>query len=107
MTEFAPLFSRDVSCMRYSAIRRMATLAMQPGIIGFAAGTPSAETFPADEIRRIAASILETDAKAALQYGLTLGYAGLIDAVSSFGRPRRGITPQARKSASPQARNRR
>ena len=41
MTDFLPLFSQDVSCMRYSAIRRMAKLAMQPGIIGFAAGTPS------------------------------------------------------------------
>jgi len=91
MTDFAPLFSQDVSCMQYSAIRRMAKLAMQPDIIGFAAGTPSAETFPAEEIRRIASSILETDAKAALQYGLTLGFAGLIDVVSSFGRTRRGI----------------
>ena len=95
MTEFTPLFSQDVSCMQYSAIRRMAKLAMQPGIIGFAAGTPSAETFPAEEIRKIAASILETDAKAALQYGLTLGYAGLIDAVSGFGRARRGINSTA------------
>jgi 2-aminoadipate transaminase len=92
MTEFAPRFSRDVSCMRYSAIRRMAKLAMQPNIIGFAAGTPSAETFPAEEIGRIASSILETDAKAALQYGLTLGYAGLIEVVSSFSRAQRGIT---------------
>lgn len=91
MTEFAPLFSQDVSCMRYSAIRRMAKLAMQPDIIGFAAGTPSAEMFPAEEIRGIASSILETDGKAALQYGLTLGYAGLMDVVSSFCRARRGI----------------
>lgn len=91
MTEFAPLYSQDVACMQYSAIRRMAKLAMQPDIIGFAAGTPSAETFPVDEIRRIASSILEADAKAALQYGLTLGYAGLIDAVSSFSRSRRAI----------------
>jgi 2-aminoadipate transaminase len=91
MTEFAPLYSQDVACMRYSAIRRMAKLAMQPDIIGFAAGTPSAETFPAEEIRRITASILETDAKGALQYGLTLGYAGLIDAVCHFSQARRTI----------------
>jgi 2-aminoadipate transaminase len=95
MTEFNSLFSQDVACMQYSAIRRMAKLAMQPGIIGFAAGTPSAETFPAEEIRRIAASILDTDAKAALQYGLTLGYAGLIEAVSIFGRDRRSIKATA------------
>jgi 2-aminoadipate transaminase len=92
MIEFSPLYSQDVLCMQYSAIRRMAKLAMQPDIIGFAAGTPSAETFPAEEIRAIAASILDTDPKAALQYGLTLGYAGLIDLVSTFGRERRGIS---------------
>jgi 2-aminoadipate transaminase len=91
MTEFASLFSQDVACMRYSAIRRLAKVAMRPDVIGFAAGTPSAETFPAEEIRRIASSILETDAKGALQYGLTLGYAGLIDAVSALGRDRRDI----------------
>lgn len=91
MTQFASLFSQDVACMRYSAIRRLAKVAMQPDVIGFAAGTPSAETFPAEEIRRITSSILETDAKAALQYGLTLGYAGLIDAVCRFGRERRDI----------------
>ena len=84
MIEFSPLYSQDVLCMQYSAIRRMAKLAMQPDIIGFAAGTPSAETFPAEEIRAIASSILETDGKAALQYGLTLGYAGLIDLVSTL-----------------------
>jgi 2-aminoadipate transaminase len=91
MIDFAPVYSHDVACMRYSAIRRMAKLAMQPGIIGFAAGTPNATTFPAEEIRRIAGSILETDPQGALQYGLTLGYAGLIDAVSSFSTTRRGI----------------
>jgi 2-aminoadipate transaminase len=91
MIELSPFYSQDVSRMQYSAIRRMAKLAMQPNIIGFAAGTPSAETFPVEEIRAIAASILEKDPKAALQYGLTLGYAGLIESVSTFGRERRGI----------------
>lgn len=91
MIDFAPLYSRDVACMRYSPIRRMAKLAMQPGIIGFAAGTPSATTFPAEEIRRIAGEILEKDAQGALQYGLTLGFAGLIDALNSFNKTRRGI----------------
>lgn len=91
MTDLTSLYSQDVACMRYSAIRRLAKLAMQPGVIGFAAGTPSAETFPAEEIRSITSSILATDAKAALQYGLTLGYSGLIDAVSRFCRTRRAI----------------
>jgi len=92
MTEFDSLFSRDVSCMKYSAIRRMAKLVQRSDIISFAAGAPSADTFPVDDIRRITASVLENDAKAALQYGLTLGYAGLIDAVVDFCQTRKGMS---------------
>ncbi|MCI0421670.1 MAG: PLP-dependent aminotransferase family protein [Acidobacteria bacterium] len=95
MTEFAPLFSQDAACMQYSAIRRMAKFALHPGIISFAAGAPSAETFPAEDIRRITASILETDSRAALQYGLTLGYTGLIEVVVEFCRSRRSINAVA------------
>ena len=91
MTDFSPLYSQDVACMQYSAIRRLAKLAMQPDMIGFAAGTPSAETFPAKDIQQITTAILEKDAKAALQYGLTLGYAGLIEAVTGLSRARRSI----------------
>lgn len=67
--------------MQYSAIRRMAGLTLQSGIISFAGGAPSAATFPVAEIKRIADSILELDGQAALQYGLTLGFSGLIEAV--------------------------
>ena len=70
--------------MQYSAIRRMARLALQSDVISFAAGAPNVETFPVDEIKAITASILETDSRGALQYGLTLGYAGLIEAVVDF-----------------------
>jgi 2-aminoadipate transaminase len=95
MTEFATLFSKDVSCMQYSAIRRMAKLALHPDIISFAAGAPNADTFPAEDIRKIAASILESDSKGALQYGLTLGYGGLIEAVLDFCRTQKGISVSA------------
>lgn len=70
--------------MQYSAIREMAKIAMQPGIISFAAGAPNADTFPANEIGEIAAFLLASDGKAALQYGLTLGFGGLIEAVVDF-----------------------
>lgn len=86
--DFAPLYSKDVDCMRYSAIRKMAKMSLQPGVISFAAGAPSADTFPLEEIKRVIGHILLTDAQSALQYGLTLGYSGLIEAVSEISRLR-------------------
>ncbi|HEX2523413.1 MAG TPA: aminotransferase, partial [Terriglobia bacterium] len=69
MADYSSLYSQDVHCMKYSAIRRMAPIALRPDIISFAAGAPNVETFPVDEIRAITAFILETDSKGALQYG--------------------------------------
>src|SRR5262245_800216 len=90
MMNFDPFFSGDASVMQYSAIRKMAKLALQPGIISFAAGAPNADTFPAKEIGEIVASLLANEGKTALQYGLTLGFSGLIEAVVDF-CARRGI----------------
>lgn len=70
--------------MQYSAIRKMAKISFQPGIISFAAGAPSADTFPVEEIREITSSILANEEKQALQYGLTLGYSGLTEVVVNF-----------------------
>ncbi|HVN78232.1 MAG TPA: aminotransferase class I/II-fold pyridoxal phosphate-dependent enzyme, partial [Terriglobia bacterium] len=70
--------------MRQSAIRKMAKLSSQPGIISFAAGAPNPATFPAKEILQIASEILASDSHNALQYGSTLGFSGLIDAVIDF-----------------------
>lgn len=95
MTDFDSLFSKDVSCMKYSAIRRMAKLASRQDIISFAAGAPNVDTFPVEDIRRITASILDSDSKAALQYGLTLGYSGLIDAVVEFCCRQKGMKASA------------
>jgi 2-aminoadipate transaminase len=92
MTDCTSLFSHDVHCMKYSAIRRMARIALRNDIISFAAGAPNAETFPVDEIKAIAAFILETDSKGALQYGLTLGYGRLIEAVVDFSHARKGMS---------------
>ena len=92
--DFTSYFSKDVDCMQYSAIRRMAGLTLQSGIISFAGGAPSADTFPVAEIKRITGSILECDAVSALQYGLTLGFSGLIEAVVDFSLKRKilGVT---------------
>jgi len=84
MVNLKPLFSGDALAMQPSAIRKMAKLAFQPGMISFAAGAPNADTFPVTEIGEIASFVLAREGKATLQYGLTLGFSGLIDAVIEF-----------------------
>src|SRR5215475_12424555 len=84
MISFDPFFSGDASAMQYSAIRQMAKIASQPGMISFAAGAPNADTFPVQEIAEVTSSLFIKDGKTALQYGLTLGFAGLAEAVLEF-----------------------
>ena len=87
--DYSPLFSKAASNVKYSPIRKMAKMSQEPGVISFAAGAPSADTFPVEAIRRVTDHILGNDAQAALQYGLTLGYPGLIEVVVEISRMRR------------------
>ena len=84
MVNYQEFFSGDAQLMQYSAIRRMARISTQPGIISFSAGAPNEETFPAGEIGEIISSVLASEGKTALQYGLTLGFGGLVDAIVDF-----------------------
>jgi len=86
--DYSPLFSKAASNVKYSPIRKMAKMSQEPGVISFAAGAPSADTFPIEAIRRVTDHILGNDAQAALQYGLTLGYPGLIEVVVEISRMR-------------------
>ena len=47
--------------------------------ISFSAGNPSAQTFPSHELGLLATDILQHNPAAALQYGITEGYAPLIE----------------------------
>ncbi len=62
--------------LKPSAIREIFKSLTDPAIIPFAAGNPSAESFPRTEIAEITASIFsdEKSASQALQYGITEGY---------------------------------
>jgi len=59
--------------MKKSAIREILKLTQKPEMISFAGGLPSPDSFPIEDIKRITAEVLETDGKAALQYGTTEG----------------------------------
>lgn len=74
--------SDNIKDMKPSAIREIFKSLGTPGAISFAAGNPSPESFPVEDITRIANQILSQNAAAALQYGTTEGYAPLRELVT-------------------------
>jgi 2-aminoadipate transaminase len=70
--------------MRFSAIRRMSALIERPGIISFAPGQPSPETFPVAAFAEIVSTIVQEESAGAFQYILTRGHGPLIDAVAVY-----------------------
>jgi 2-aminoadipate transaminase len=85
-TAYTHRLSASAHAMRFSAIRRMSALIERPGIISFAPGQPSPETFPMEAIRSIVAEVLERDGTAPFQYIATRGLAPLVEAVSEYAR---------------------
>src|SRR5205814_10034267 len=84
VTAWDQRFSTAARGMRFSAIRRMSALIEKPGIISFAPGQPSPETFPVEAFRDILAETLATDGAASFQYILTRGLAPLLVAVREY-----------------------
>lgn len=80
--EYSKYFSDRVKPLKASAIREMFKLMADPEIISLAGGNPAPETFPSDELSKIAGKILMTNPTAALQYGTTDGYAPLKELVA-------------------------
>src|SRR5437867_2885129 len=76
--------------IRPNAIRKLTNLLGRKQVISLAAGAPSAETFPLEELSGIAARVIRDRGAAALQYGPTRGQGALVDAVVDILR-RRGI----------------
>ena len=59
--------------MKRSAIREILKLLQKPGMISFAGGLPSPDTFPVNDLEEITLEVLRRDGKSALQYGTTEG----------------------------------
>ena len=78
-------FSDKISSLQPSAIREILKFTADPNVISFAAGNPSAEAFPVEEIRKITDDILSQEPIAALQYSITEGYPALRDEVKKMG----------------------
>jgi 2-aminoadipate transaminase len=87
-------FSASARSMRFSAIRRMSAIIERPGIISFAPGQPSPETFPVDAFRQILDEVVQKESAGAFQYILTRGLAKLIGAVQEYAG-RKGMAARA------------
>ncbi len=71
--KYDKFFSRSSLLMKRSAIREILKLTQKPDMISFAGGLPSPESFPIEDVKKIAAEVLEEEGAAALQYGTTEG----------------------------------
>ncbi len=67
------LFSRSAQKMQKSAIREILKLTQQPGIISFAGGLPSPDSFPTADLKKIVCELLDEEGASALQYSTTEG----------------------------------
>src|ERR1051326_4449704 len=90
------LFSRDARAFRPSAIRAFAKYVNDPNVISFAGGSPNPETFPAEEIGRIAERVVRERRQIALQYGPTRGLPRLCAFIASLGGGRENGRPPGR-----------
>ncbi|MCI8388295.1 MAG: PLP-dependent aminotransferase family protein [Clostridiales bacterium] len=75
--------SDKMKALKPSAIREIFKALTDPTIISFAAGNPSPESFPVDELARISADIFRDSSTAALQYSVTEGYPALREDVKA------------------------
>ena len=82
-------FSAGISSLKPSAIREI--LKNSGDSIPLSAGNPAPDAFPVDAVRKIAAEVLEADPILALQYGITEGYAPLIEEVTKICHEHYGV----------------
>lgn len=71
--------SENFKTLKPSAIREILKHTSGTDVIPFAAGNPSVEAFPAEDIRRIVGEIVGRPPATYLQYGISEGYAPLRD----------------------------
>jgi len=70
-----------VKGLKASAIREIFKMLGKADVISFAGGIPSPELFPVEEWKELSGKIFENDGAKALVYGVTEGYAPLIEIV--------------------------
>ncbi len=84
-------FSDRISSLQPSAIREILKATADPAIIPFAAGNPDTAAFPVEDVRTLAARILQENPITALQYGVTEGYTPLRERISAYMKQKHNI----------------
>ncbi|NMP37732.1 MAG: PLP-dependent aminotransferase family protein [Clostridiales bacterium] len=84
-------FSDKISGLKPSAIREILKFTSGSDVIPFAAGNPSPEAFPLEDVQKISQRIFSEKPVAALQYGISEGYEPLRRRVSEYMRQKHGI----------------
>ena len=84
-------FSDAFQNLKPSAIREIFKSLTDPTIISFAAGNPSPESFPTEELARLSADIFANSSVTALQYSITEGYPAFREAIAKRQREKFGI----------------
>jgi 2-aminoadipate transaminase len=76
--------ARRAQKMNPSVIREILKVTEKPGIISFAGGLPSPQTFPVSAFAAACETVLQGDAHAALQYAASEGFATLRELVAAM-----------------------
>lgn len=82
-------FSDGISSLKPSAIREI--LKNSGSSIPFSAGNPAPDAFPVEDVKEITDEILRKEPILALQYGVTEGYAPLLDELKTLAKERYGV----------------
>ena len=83
------VFSDGIASLKPSAIREI--LKNSGSSIPLSAGNPAPDAFPVDDVREIASAILKEEPVLAMQYGVTEGYAPLIEELRKLAKNRYGV----------------
>ncbi len=75
--------ARRAERMNPSVLREILKVTERPGIVSFAGGLPSPQTFPVEAFAEAAAKVLRDDGRAALQYAASEGYGPLREMVAA------------------------
>ena len=76
-------FSEVLGKMKGSNLGPLLALTAQPDIISFAGGLPAPITFPLKELEEVAVKVRQEDGAGAMQYGPSLGFMGLREAIAA------------------------
>ncbi|MGA9769930.1 MAG: PLP-dependent aminotransferase family protein [Blastocatellia bacterium] len=81
---YEEMFSAMGRTLQPNAIRKLTQLLGRKEVISLAAGAPSAETFPLEELAEIAARVIRTRGQFTLQYGPSRGQNTLVEAIAAI-----------------------